>query len=279
VTVTIPKGSLFCVKEYQTNSTQVLTAQAGCPKINIALGDAVNNSNVDETATTSTDSGGNKMIPPLGVVAMSSLPAIVSLGSSRSCGAGDATVDATGDTGYARMFGANFAYMNGGVFGDSMGALSTSDTKRMAFATTYGQIIWMDPGLNDLNSAKSALFVETAIEKVVNQWPALAYVVINNEAAFTATSDSCATDANQTLETWEAQRVLLNTWVNSRSGYNQIVKPDAFDGHSTNFSLFNNASVPGGGVAFSTDCVHELSAPLVAMVAANLFVPSAVHYP
>lgn len=277
VSVSIPSGALFFDKKYQVNSTQVLIVN-GSPKMNLALGDAVNNANVDQTTTTTADSGGGNLIPPAAIIASTSSPSICAIGSSRMSGVGDTVVDSTGDSGYSRMFGGSFAYINMGIPGDVMSELGAGGgAKRIALALQSCSHLWMDPGLNDLNNAKTAAQVEGYISFVVNQWPSLSHVIINDEAAWTTSSDGWTTTSGQTVKSFEAQRVLLNTYIDGLAGYNQIVNANTFDGNGTNSQFWNNPVV--GGSQFTADGIHENSPSLVTLAASARFNPALVTNP
>lgn len=244
---------------------------------NTALGEGVNNANVDQTGTgTVVDNTKGFLIPTPIILARTNKPSIAALGSSRMSGNGDASRATSNDAGYARMFGPSFAYLNYGCGGDSVHGLVVG-LKRFALAK-YCSHLWIDPGLNDLISfAGSAAQMTGDIGTVAGRWPSLAKVIINNEAADTTSTDAWATTVNQTVAAIEAQRVILNTNINALVGYNQIVNANAFDGNGTNNQFWKNPAV--GGSQFTVDGLHETTAALVAMVAANTFNPALVTNP
>jgi hypothetical protein len=283
IPVTIPNGALFCECMYQVNSVGVVwTAGTGSRVLSGYLPEAINNSGSDQTASCGsvTNSGGyTAIISPLAIVASTTQPSVGTIGSSRMAGGGD-TQDATGNAGYARLFGDYFAYIDASVPGDTTAAVSGSGgAKRRALVAAYASHLWLDPGLNDLNSGTLPSVVEADLIAMASAWSrGLKKVIMNDEAAFTVTTDSCATNVNQTVESWEANRVSLNAWIHGLTGYNQIAYPNAFDGNGTNFQYWNNPVV--GGRQWSPDCVHENQATLLAMKAStSVFNPDAISLP
>lgn len=279
--VVIPAGSLFATRHYQVNQTNLcFQGKTNGRRINLALGDRVNNSGVDLTmGGTIVDNGGGSMVAPQGIIAMTSKPSIGIVGSSRTVGLGDLVVDSTGNTGYTRLFGDSFAYMDYGISGDQIIAIAgAAGASRIALINSYCSHFWIDPGLNDLNAGgKTAAQVMAAVTSLAtSSWnKPLSRVIVNDEAAWTTSTDGWTTTANQAVVGIETRRVTLNTSINGLSGYNQIVSPNPFDGNGTNFQFFNNPVV--GGFQFTADGVHENSQALVAMAAAGLFNPSLVH--
>jgi hypothetical protein len=281
IPVTIPSGSLFFSRKWQTPQTALVFCTAANPNLNLALGDAVSGS-VGETDKTMSgtiiDNGKNAMIPTAGIVAMTRRGSIVVIGSSRMIGVGDTVVDATGDAGYTRMFGGNFGYINMAISGDSMGSVVASRTRRMALAKAYCSHLWLDPGLNDLNSdARTAAQVMGYLNTLATSWlGGLGRVIINDETAWTSSADGWTTDT-QITQSWEAQRVSLNTSIAALTGYNRIVRPSQIEGHGTNNSLWNN---PGaGGIQSTTDGVHGSSNDYKAVRDSGIFNPALVHLP
>lgn len=270
-------GSLFYTRRYQTNSVGIYFNDTNNPTPNLALGDALDNSNTDKTMSgTITDSGTGTTVTPCAIIGLTTRPSICDIGSSRSIGYGDYVVDSTGDTGYARFYGGNFAYMNFGIAGDTIGeSLTISASKRFALARLYCTHLWLDPGLNDFNSNNSsAAQVEAWLTQVTQFWPQKNRVIINDEGPWTTSSNNWETTGGQTALSWEANRVLLNTWINALTGYNQIVKMDVLDraGTSSTFAWKNN----GTAFEYTPDGIHETTAQLLILKAANVFNPALI---
>lgn len=271
--VDIPAGALFFTKCYQVNAVGIQFCSAGSPAINLALGDMLNNTNADETLTASVDGAVGVIAPPAAIFARTRRPSIGIIGSSRSMGFKDATVDATGNTGYCRLFGDRFAYTNMAVSSDTMLAVTTS-TKRLALLRTYCSHLWIDPGLNDLNGGASAATVLGYITSVAATWSKYSKVIVNDEGPFTTSTDSWSTTVNQTASALEAGRVALNTSIGGLLGYNQIVRVAALDTVSGSaFAWVNN----GGAFAFTPDGIHENTAQLLVIKASNPFDAAAVR--
>lgn len=278
VPVSIPNGAQFWVRQYQVNSTQVLQMTSAAPKINTGLGDATNNSNVDQTMSgTVVDSGSGIMIPPAAISAVTSKPAICGIGDSRMIGQGDTTADATGDSGYARLFGGTYAYINMGIPGILARDIVTGGAKRFALAKANCTHMFLSVGGNDLNNSITAPTLENSLTWLATQWPSLSHVLIDTQAPWTGSSNGWVNTANQSVQTWEAQRAAVNTFTSALAGYNQIVNVGGFDGNGTNGQFWNNPVV--GGFQNTTDGVHENSITLVAMTSSGIFAPASVTYP
>lgn len=279
VNVDIPKGALFWTRRYQANVNGIAFCVGGQPTMNLALGDAVNNTNVDSTMSgTIADNGNGALVPPQAIVAMTSLPSICALGSSRMVGLQDTTVDSTGDSGYARMFGPNFAYINAGVGGDTIASLTSSHTLRMALALATCSHLWLDPGLNDFAAfGTPAATVIANLQTLAALWPSVSKVIFNDEGPWTTSTDGWATTVNQTVKSFEASRLSLNSSIAAFSGYNQIVKANTFDSIAPTSGFWNN--IVSDGFQFTPDGIHENSATLIRMAASGIFSPASVHLP
>lgn len=272
LTITIPKGAVFYSKFYQVNAVGIQYCSAGSPSMNLALGDAVNNSNVDETLTATVDNANGAIVSPLAIIGQTRLPSIGIIGSSRSTGFKDNTVDATGNTGYCRLFGGSFAYTNMAVASDTMAAVISNSAKRRAIISSYCSHLWIDPGLNDLAASVPASTVLSNITTLAASWPKLSRVIVNDEGPYTTSTDSWSTTVNQTANSIEAQRVLLNSGIAALSGYNQIVKVAATE-TAGSFAWLSTGSVFG----YTPDGIHENTALMQYILARNPFNSARVH--
>lgn len=276
--VSIPKNSLFFLRKFQTPTT-LLFCVAGNPILNLSLGDAIESGVgiADKTMSgTIVDNGNNALIPTAAIVAMTKRGSIAVIGSSRMIGQGDTVVDVTGDQGYARMIGASLGYINMAIGGDTFNAVIASSTRRMALAKAYCSHLWLDPGLNDFNSnGATAAQVMGFLNTIAASWPGgLSKVIINDETTWTGSANGWTTDV-QTTQTWEAQRVSLNSSIAALTGYNQIVRPSTIEGHGVNNSLWNN---PGaGGIQSTADGIHGNSPVSRAVRDSGIFNPALVH--
>jgi hypothetical protein len=278
--ISIPNGSLFKLHQFIVPSTNILFCSNNNSIPNTVLGEGVNNANVDQTATgTVVDPTKAFLIPTPIILARTNKPSIAALGSSRMSGVGDASRATANDSGYARMFGPSFAYLNYGVGGDSTQAVATgangqNSLRRFALAK-YCSHLWIDPGLNDLISfGRTGAQVLSDIAILSAKWSSLSKVIINDEGPDTTSSDGFATSTNQMVASIEAQRVILNSGVDALTGYNQKFLAAAFDGNGTNGQFWNNPAV--GGIQATTDGLHETTAQLLSMVSAALFNPALV---
>lgn len=280
IPVSIPKGTLFYTHQYQVNTSVICFVNKTTSRvINLGLSDGVNNTGVDGTMTNGkvVDNGGGSMVPPAAIIAYTKLPTIGTLGSSRMSGLKDVTVDATGNTGYTRLFGGNFAYIDTACGGDQIASVAGSGgAKRRALIQAYCSHLWLDPGLNDLNAAgKTGAQVVAILTGLAAAWPGgLAKTILNNEGPWTTSTDGWITTVNQTVKSWEAERVNLNTGIAALTGYNQVVNPASFDGNGTNGQFWNNPAV--GGSQFTPDGIHENSATLIAFKNSSPFNPALI---
>ena len=277
IRIAIPKGALFWVRQYQTNTVGIMFQAAQCPAFNLSLGDAVNAGGNEPDYTlggTIVNSGVNALLAPIAIVGPLTAPSIGIIGSSRFIGYGDQTVDVTGDTGYCRMLGGSFPYMAMAVRGDTNASVAGSGgALRRALVAKYCSHLWLDPGLNDLNTGASAATDMAYIVGMASAWPRLSRVLINDEGPWTTSTDGWTTTVNQTAESWEAQRLALNSSIDALSGYNQIVKVAAFD--TTGGSFWKNPAA--GGSQFVADGIHENTPTCIAIAGAGLFNPALVH--
>jgi hypothetical protein len=279
--VSIPKGAQFWIRRFQTTTALVYLVKTNGRPLNTSLGDAVNHNLGDLTMSgTVVDDGSGSMIPVSGIFGMTRLPTIGALGSSRMAGKFDQTLDSAGLYGYTRMFGGSFAFLDMAVGGEGIVSVAqgAGGALRRSLVNTYASHQWVDPGLNDINAGTAASAVLAAIDAAAVQFPGgKTRTIVNNEAPWTTSTDAWATSVNQTPFANEAQRVLLNTGIAGLSGYNQIVDAASFMSNGANGSLWNNPAV--GGSQYTTDGIHEISAPVVALAAAGRFNPALVHRP
>ena len=276
VAISIPKGALFWVRFYQTNTVGLFFQNTNVPVFNTSLGDSVDSGTSGNLTMGGTivNSGVNQLVAPVAIVGPTNIPSIGIIGSSRFVGLQDTTPDATGDTGYCRMIGGTLPYMNMAIAGDTNASVSGSGgALRRALVAKYCSHLWLDPGLNDLNGGASAATDLGYIAAMANAWPSLSRVIINDEGPWTTSSDGWTTTVNQTAESWEAQRLALNSSIAALSGYNQIVKIAAYD--TTSGSFWKNPAA--GASQFTPDGIHENSATCIAIAAAGLFNPALVH--
>lgn len=270
--VSIPNGATFWTRIYRVPGSQLLFPSL--PLINTSIGDAVDNSNVDKSMSGTITSAGPSTIAPQAIIASTTKPSIGIWGSSRTTGNGETVTDATGDLGYARLFGGSFGYINVAVSGDTMLDFTTS-SRRLALLKNCSYL-WIDPGLNDLNAGgKTAAQVMGYLAILRSQWSSTAKIIVNDETTWTASSDSWSTDGGQTTEPFEAQRVLLNSSIAALTGYNQIVRVSTIEGHGANNSLWNN--IGAGGILSTGDGVHGNTNDNKAVRDSGIFNPALVQ--
>lgn len=267
--VVIPKGALFWTKRYQLNAVALAyCALNASSTTNLALGDAVNGSSVDETATASVDAGGGSLIPPLAIIAQTRLPSIGIIGDSRDIGIYDTTVDATGDTGYCRMFGDQFAYTNMAISGESAAFLVSNGAKRLAILDNYVSHRWIGVGGSDLLSAIPAATILGNVNTLIARWPR-SKVIVSDHAPLTTSSDNWTTTGNQTATAAETERVALNSSIAALTGINQSVAISTVETQPASSFAWKNDGVTA--LKYTVDGLHETSAMLLFLKANNPF--------
>lgn len=259
VNVSIPKGAKFKVRQHIIAATRIqYTNKAIGHRMDLTLGDAVEANATDKTmGGTITDNAGGGGMCPQAILGMTRLPSIGAIGSSRMAGQKDTTGDGFGNTGYSRLYGQDFAYMDYSLGGDSNANVSTAKgATRRSLINTYCSHLWMDPGLNDLNTGGlTAAQDMTAIRLVTDAFPGgLSNVIINDEGPWNV--------AGPAVQTWEAERVNLNNAIGALTGFNQIVRINVIEDNGA--GLWNPGYV-------DADLVHETAAGLALIKTAAPF--------
>lgn len=215
----VPNGTKFFVRFF-------LIGAAGVPYYGgntqyVAGGDAFVFNGTDQTMSgTVTDSGNGVGFFPYAIVAISSKRVIALMGDSRVVGAGDQTLDATGDMGcFERPLAPTYATLNlsraGGFTGDW---LAGAAPKRLALAQAYATDAVCNYGINDLVSlGSSPATLEANLVAIRATLPTLRYfqgtIVVD-----AASTDNWATLANQTPVAANANRVIVNNWIRPNTG-------------------------------------------------------------
>lgn len=257
LSVTIPRGAHFRIWRHESNSARIIFCSANQARFNIAIGDAVESSSTDKSmGGVITDNGNNSIVPVAAIRGYTRRPSIAAFGSSRMIGSGD-TADSSGDTGYARMFGGDFGYLNYSVTGRTFDGIAAG-TRALAIAKASCSHLWVDPGLNDFNSGASLADLQTDINTVIDQWPSRSRVIINNEGPWTGKN-----------ATFNNKRFALNDWIDGMTGINQSVNAADFVETSHQSNVWKDG--------YSLDGVHETQSALLAMVAASIFNPDLVR--
>jgi hypothetical protein len=256
LSVPIPAGATFRIWRHETNSVCLLFNTAGDPPFSTAQGDAVESSSIDKSmGGTIADNGVGAMVPIAAILGTTTRPSIAALGSSRMVGLAD-VIDGALDTGYARMFGGSFAYLNLSHSGRTLGGISGS-SRLIDLAKTCATHLWIDPGLNDIANGGTSDGVINAINTLIAQWPDRTRIIINNEGPWTGQNS-----------VFETKRAAINDYVASLSGINQFVNVADF---------VETAHLSGvWKTGYAADGVHENKATLIAIASAGLFRPDLV---
>jgi hypothetical protein len=268
--LTIPKGALFRVRRYQVNTVGMFFSMSSERKINTSNGlDALVNNNIDQTMSGS-PSGGGSIVAPQGIVSMTRAPSLLVLGSSRMTGTKDLTLDAGGDTGYARFYGPYLPYMDFSAAGDkTLSVAGAGGALRREIGAKHCSHLWIDPGLNDLLGGTTEANLMATINSLAASWSGgPSKVIVNDEAPDTTSTDGWTTTTGQSTIGIEGSRVLLNNDIAALSGFNQIIRPSIIAGTDTN----NRYWVPNS----TSDGLHENTSMLLTEVAAAQFNPALV---
>src|SRR5579859_1154693 len=135
---------------------------------------------------------------------------IALVGDSRQVGYGD-LIDSSYDVGNcARSIGPIYDYMNLGCGGDRMGSYVFNKSLRSALVNSYATIVIDEFGVNDVDTlGLTVAGIQAYKARVQGAFIGKRYLTTTIEPVSTST-DSWATTANQTINTFSANRVAYN---------------------------------------------------------------------
>ena len=300
LTVIIPNGSKFWVRIYQTsaggvvynaflNGTQFV---AGNP-----MGDAVHlgTSGISDQTTTCdtiTDNSDGGFHPPFAIIAKLSLPALCLLGDSETEGA-DSGPDSNGNSGaIMRSLGPSFSYINLSVDGTSAAVFNTNaNAIEAAFQWCSHLNVEF---VNDIANGASLPTIEASLSTIYSTFTnytknsASATIFQNTAPPRTTSTDSWATLANQSTQSFESVRVSFNTALRNATfgpngGYFDFDQPLESSLNSGKWNAGGGfpACTSGSGNAtdWTTDGVHPASCGSNVVASSGVFVLSRIHYP
>jgi len=209
VTISIPKGAQFWVRQFWVNTTGI-NYYFGLR--NTSMGDAMTHAASglsDQTLSgTVTDTDGLGILFPLAIISPITQPSFVVYGDSVGAGQGDA-FDSTGNQGYiARCLGPTFGYTSACASGDQAHYYAASNIQR-AKLMSYCSTAIFQYGVNDFNSrGQTAAQLETDLTTCYGTVPSnikKTYQV--TVLPLTTSTDSYVTLGNQTHSGWETARL------------------------------------------------------------------------
>jgi hypothetical protein len=223
VAVTIPNGAFFYTRIYFSNPDGIpYTYYNANQTEDYNLGEAT----TFGTSVTDQTMGGTVastletiLVYPAAIIAPSQQPAICLVGDSRTMGYGDVANDVTGDIGtLARYVGPNWAYINMGIYGDTVAtAVSGSWTNRVALSAYCTHIIDAY-GVNDLSGGTSAATVAADRGLLEAKFSTSKIIYGTTIEPETTSTDDWETTTNQTVSSWHAAELSFNATVRSGLG-------------------------------------------------------------
>lgn len=227
VSVKIPKGAIFWIRSYYTNTAGVifhtLRDNFGGEASNTGpsgITDQTMSGSVVSSVPTATGS-----YCPVAIIGTTTVPSVILIGDSR-VEHGTDIMNAAGYIGnLERSIAPLCATINCGKGGEGPGTVKTNMTRRAALGNSYCKYAIIQEGINDINLLSIAgATVAASIATMVGQFTIPTYTATIEPVS--TSSDNWATVANQTTMANEAQRVILNNAIRSgisgAAGYFEI---------------------------------------------------------
>lgn len=190
---------------------------------------------------------------PAAIIAQTRVASVLLVGDSRCNGFGD-TFDSSGDLGeVARSVGATLPYINLGCYGDTVGQANGSYTLRGSFAQYTSHVI-VETGINDIGGGASAASVLSRQQTMYAKFSGKP-IYQTTLSVRSASTDSWATLANQTVDANNAVRVSVNAAIRAvpanLAGYFEVA--DAVESARDS----GKYKVTGSTFGYTVDGVHE----------------------
>lgn len=165
VAISIPNGTEFWVRMFQTGTTATLYNARGNPNVGDRI--VIGASATDQTMSGTVSNGQPAYTHfPLAIIANTTHRAVCGYGTSRTGGGGDDQSGTPGDLGFfAKPIGPNYAYITMGVSGDTTAAIIASHAKRVALAV-YCTDIWVEYGVNDNPDAGHIVALQANLQTI-----------------------------------------------------------------------------------------------------------------
>lgn len=265
-TLYIPRGALFYIRMYMTNTAGIIFTEKAAKHLN-SIGDQMTAAPSGLTDNTMSGAYGtddtNNCLSVLAIVSQTYNPSVVILGDSRAFGETEvADTTYNGDIGeHARALGQGIAYANYGVRGDSAYKFLASCNNRVQLARRYFTHMITNYGINDIESGGRLP------DQIINdrlQISALTGLPMMHTTVLPHANGG-NTAANNT--TFEAIRVKLNQKLRSRSATSTEVVVDSAN------VVENVVDQPVWKATYSTDFLHPNAAGCTAIAAASVIKP------
>lgn len=285
LTIAIPNGSLFWVRQFITNSFGfTYQSDNGVKQIDTAgVGDAtVTSSATDQTVACGvlTDGGTAGAHAPLAIIGPTTQKSVCLLGDSIAYGSHDVYSGSSGDLGILeRSIGPSFAYSNISSGGDAAVTFVGGSTTNRSQIFPYCTSAIVEYGRNDLYPAlnNTAAQLETNLTTIYGLFvnPANKGVFQTTLLSDTTSTDSWATTINQSVIGGgpETNRALFNTALRGATfgPASGIFDTNSILGNGSNLSLWN---VTGAANFCTNDGVHP-SPACYALIQSSGIIPAA----
>lgn len=217
VPVNIPAGADFWVRTWISGSGIVFNSQNDA-----ANGDAINygvSGIADQTMGGTITNLGSFILTPSAIIGLTKQPSVYFVGDSRVAGTGDSFSGATSDLGeLARSIGPQFAYINGGISGNSIQEFVSVHALQVALSAYCSHVI-IELGINDATNSRTANQIEADLNTAQGYFTTQP-VYQTSKPPVTTSTDSFATLVNQTTDAGNGVRVTVNDWVRTNpAGY------------------------------------------------------------
>lgn len=247
IPITSGKTRMNLIRRLQNSSALALNRQANGARRYLTGGDVAEQSSTDKTLTGGlVDSGGDYMVWPAAIVALTNQVSIGGIGDSRTIGEGDSSPSDEHQGQLFHVLGPIYAYINHGVAGQPFVTSTASPLRRqiLAYATTIISV----NGYNSRTSSGSTMFAAQQQEGTDMSprefWMGTVY-------PGSSSTDGWTTLGNQTTDGFNANRTAFNDLVRASS---KFVDPNNYIESSLNSGLWT-AHSPG----YTGDGVHANS--------------------
>jgi hypothetical protein len=216
--MTIPKGALFRVRIWRSNSAGIAGAAASAGHSFALWGDSLNRSATttpDLTLSTSipSDNGGGGGYQPCAILTYTREPSVGLLGDSRITGDGD-TVDAAGALGLAaRSLAPHIGWISLARSGTTVLNFNNSHTNRLQVAGYCSHLIVGYP-LNDFAASAGLSAVQSRMQTLWGLFPNHTIFQLTCEPSATSASGNWTSDGDQTAQSYTVPNLAqFNDWV------------------------------------------------------------------
>lgn len=274
-TVSIPNGATFWIRQFWQSSGGALYYISYPTITGDQLKKAVSGL-ADQTLTCGAITGGaTGLMLPLAIIAQTTKPTICVVGDSIAWGLQGLPTTA-GDNGIITpTTGPLFGYSNLSAPGEAANVFVLNSTQRQKVFPYCSHAI-SNYGSNDLAASRTVAQIKTALTSIYGFFSAGVKVFQTTILPRPSTSNSCATLGGQTLQSFEANRVTLNTDLRSAAfGPNSGM----FDASSIVETGLNTGFWDTSPSAYSNDCIHPNTFGYATVTSSGIIDTSRIHLP